>query len=646
MALPSYTRMNPRCWVELNVKSRHRAIALLLAFVTLGTADGGSPALPGIVPEPRSLTPAGGTYAMPAHVRIAASNADERNVAAFTASFLHEHGVTSSITGDSAGADVRLSASARDPAFGAEGYHLTVDSSSVTIRANSGAGLFYGLQTFEQLVPMRGAPIVPHIDIVDKPAFRWRGIHLDVSRHFFPVPIVERYIDVAAHYKLNTFHWHLTDDQGWRIEIKRYPRLTETGSCRAQTEAGGDATTFDGKRYCGYYTQAQVRAVVAYAKRRYVTIVPEIEMPGHSVAALAAYPDLACGARSIAVRQTWGVSTEIYCPTEHTFTFLENVLSEVMDLFPGPYVHIGGDEVPKEAWAQSSAVHALMQREHLHTYDDVQGYFDRRIVKYVASKGRRAIGWDEILDGGVPTSTAIMAWQGEDRGAKAARKGYDVVMTPQDWLYFDAYQGDQNDEPQAAIGNLITTKHVYDLNPLPPGLTESQSSHIIGVQGNLWTEYIATPDYLFYMLLPRMLALSEVAWAPQAQRNWNSFSRRSATQYAWLAANGYNFRIPNPNFGISGVESMRFVNVSQSVRTTEAQISDAAFTVTMNAPIDGAVIHYTLDGSAATAHSPTYQEPLQMRISDGQRADVTAITVLKDGRTSTPSELIVTRSSK
>ena len=357
---------------------------------------------------------------LPAVVSVRATSAKAENPASFLETFLRKRNFGVSRT---AGASslVTLDADAHDSALGSEGYRLDVTPQGVTIRANGGAGLFYGVQTLEQLLPA-GTREITAVSITDVPAFRWRGIHLDVSRHFFPVSVVEKYIDVAAHYKLNVFHWHLTDDQGWRIEIKRYPRLTEIGSCRAGTEIDSDATTIDAKRYCGYYTQQQIRDVIAYAKKRYVTIVPEIEMPGHSSAALAAYPELACGHGPFRVRETWGVSTDIYCPTDETFTFLENVLSEVIDLFPSEYIHVGGDEVPKDEWRTSAFVHGLMKREHLASYDAVQGYFDRRIERFLRSKGRRMIGWDEILDGGVTRTATIMSWRGESGGIKAARR--------------------------------------------------------------------------------------------------------------------------------------------------------------------------------------------------------------------------------
>jgi hexosaminidase len=537
-----------------------------------------------------------------------------------------------------------LSAHANDVSLGGEGYTLTVGAGGIAIKANGGAGLFYGLQTLDQLLPNApGSRSVGYDEIRDWPAYRWRGIHLDVSRHFFPVWVVERYIDVAAHYKLNVFHWHLTDDQGWRIQIRRYPRLTAVGGCRAGTELDNEASEIAGGRYCGFYTQPEIRAVVAYARARHVTIVPEIEMPGHSQAALAAYPRLGCTAGPFYVRETWGVSSEIYCPTDYTFDFLENVLREVMALFPGQYIHVGGDEVPTGAWEHSVAVHALMRRERIKTYAGVQGYFDRRIQRFLEAHGRRMIGWDEILDGGVTRNATIVSWRGEAGGIKAARRGNDAVMSPDGPLYFDAYQGDPKDEPEA-IGSLSTPQMVYEYEPTPRALTPAQAAHIIGIQGNLWTEFIATPQYLFYMLLPRMLSLSEIAWSDPQPRTWGEFELRLGAQLPWLAAHGYPFRIPNPQFGVAGADLV-FANVSSSVRTIAAQTAASRVTITIASIVPQAAIHFTTDGSAPTVRSPVYSAPIDAPLPPNARLDVRAIVVLSDGRASTPSELMLMRTS-
>ena len=584
-----------------------------------------------LLPLPHTVSSSSGSYALPKATTISASP-QTRELARLARRILSEHRIDASVA---------LSIGAHDPELGAEGYHLRVDPNGIAVDANAAAGVFYGLQTLDELLPYgNSATAIDGIDIRDWPAYRWRGIHLDVSRHFFPVSVIKRYIDVASHFKLNVFHWHLTDDQGWRIQIARYPRLTSVGGCRAGTEVEGDATVVDTKRYCGFYTQEQIRDVVAYARARFVTIGPEIEMPGHSQAALAAYPRLACSSGPFAVRETWGVSTQIYCPTQYSFDFLENVLREVMALFPGRYVHVGGDEVPKDAWHGSAAVHALMKRERIATYDGVQGYFDRRIERFLKAHGRRAIGWDEMMDGGVSRDAAIMAWQGQARGRLAVQRGYDTVMTPDGPLYFDAYQGDPNDEPQA-IGNLSTPEMVYGFEPTPPGVTAAGAAHVLGVQGNVWTEYIAGEPYLYYMLLPRMLSLSEIAWSDPHPRNWASFEPRMGAQLAWLSARGYNFRIPNPEFTVSGA-TLRFSSVSSSVRTVRALTTGGNPTVTITTVVPGAVIHYTIDGTAVEPSSPVYTAPIAVPQTPNQPFDVRALVVLPDETVSHPSELILT----
>jgi len=584
-----------------------------------------------VVPSPQRVVETAERYELPDTVTLTAPGILPKSQA-LARRVLRDHHT---------GAALTLTQSTHDSALGSEGYRLNVNASGITIAANGGAGIFYGLQTLDQLLPPAGGDrSVAGVDITDWPAHAWRGMHLDVSRHFFGVAVVERYIDVMARYKLNVFHWHLTDDQGWRIAIARYPRLTSVGGCRAGTEIEGDATEIDGKRYCGYYTQEQIRRVVAYAKFRNVTIVPEIEMPGHSQAAIAAYPRLGCGIQTVAVRETWGVSDALYCPTEYTFAFLENVLLEVMSLFPGRYVHIGGDEVPTAAWEHSAAVRSIMRAEHITTYAGVQGYFDRRIERFVEAHGRRVIGWDDILSGGVTPDAAIMSWHGDAAGTAAARRGNDAVMTPDGPLYFDAYQGDPNDEPQA-IGDLSTPQEIYRYKPVPASLVLSQSRHIIGVQGNLWTEYVATPQHLFYMLLPRMLALSEIAWRDPQPRAWSDFELAMGSQLPWLGAHGYAFRIPNPEFSVDG-GALRFANVSPSVRTVDAAMKAGSVSVTITGANPSATIRYTIDGTQPSKTSAAYASPIALTLAPNQTTQITAIVVLPDGRASTPSRLILT----
>jgi hexosaminidase len=368
-------------------------------------------------------------------------------------------------------------------------------------------------------------------------------MHLDVGRHFFPVEFIKRYIDLMAMYKMNRFHWHLTEDQGWRIEIKKYPRLTEVGAFRRETilEKNFDPYVGDGERYGGFYTQDEVREIVAHAQTRYITVIPEIEMPGHSVAAIAAYPELACTDGPFDVSTIWGVHEDIYCPKEETFTFLEDVLLEVMDLFPSTYIHIGGDEAPKARWEESDVAQEVISREGLADEHELQSYFIRRIETFLRAHGRKLIGWDEILEGGLAPEATVMSWRGFGPGMEAARQGHDVIMTPTSVTYFDYYQADPESEP-LAIGGLITLEDVYAFEPVPDSLSWNEGQHVLGAQANVWTEYMKTTDYVEYMVFPRMLALSEVVWTPAKKRDWDFFVSRLPSNFELLDRYGVNYR--------------------------------------------------------------------------------------------------------
>lgn len=443
-----------------------------------------------------------------------------------------------------------------DPAFpdtSAEAYQLIADGNGVRISARGHAGVFYALQTLRQMV--RPAPpdgwTVPEARIVDRPRFSYRGLHLDVSRHFFSVTEVKRYVDLMARYKLNRFHWHLTDDQGWRIEIKRYPRLTRVGAYRKETILlkNFDPYVGDGIRHGGFYTQEQIREVVAYAAERQVTVVPEIEMPGHALAALAAYPELACTPGPFEVGTRWGVYDDVFCPTERTFAFLEGVLTEVMELFPGRYIHVGGDEVTKVRWHASEAAQAVMRREGLADEEALQSYFMRRIEAFLSAHQRRLIGWNEILQGGLPPEATVMSWQGTSGGIAAARAGHDVIMSPGDYLYFDHYQGDPASEP-LAWGGFNPLERVYRFEPVPDSLTAAEATHVLGAQANMWTEYVPTDAQLEYMVYPRALALAEVVWSPRETRNWAGFAARLPAELQALGRLGVRYRSWEPGGGV------------------------------------------------------------------------------------------------
>ncbi|HEY2845519.1 MAG TPA: beta-N-acetylhexosaminidase [Bryobacteraceae bacterium] len=436
-----------------------------------------------------------------------------------------------------------------DATLSEEGYRLRIEPHGVTIQGRP-AGLFYGTQSLLQLAaakPSHAKLLLPALEILDQPRFAYRGLHLDTARHMFPVEFLKRYLDWMARYKLNQFHWHLTDDQGWRIEIKQYPRLAEVASMRKETLVGRapQSTRYDGQPYGGFYTQQQIREVVAYAHERFINVIPEIEMPGHSLAALAAYPELACTPGPFEPATTWGGFKDIYCPTPTTFQFLQNVLSEVMDLFPSRYLHIGGDEVDKDRWKSSGDAQALMRTVGLKDEGELQSYFIRTMEQFINSRGRKMIGWDEILEGGLAPDATVMSWRGEDGGIDAARQGHDVIMTPSKFLYFDYYQGDRNKEP-LAIGGLVPLEKVYSYNPTPAALSSDEKKHILGAQANVWTEYMADSRQVEYMLFPRLFALAEVVWSPQESRSYRDFLGRVPAQLAWLKQQGVNYRALDP----------------------------------------------------------------------------------------------------
>lgn len=418
-----------------------------------------------------------------------------------------------------------------------EGYSLSITPGAIIIRVAHEQGLFYAMQTLRQISRMDAMPDaadinrawrLPAVEITDAPQFPYRGLHLDVCRHIMPLDFVKKYIDLLAYYKMNRFHWHLTDDQGWRIEIKQYPKLQEIAAWRNETLIGHYREypdRYDGTRHGGYYTQDEIREVVAYAAERGVTIIPEIEMPGHAMAALSAYPELACTPGPFEAATTWGVFDDVFCPTEETFTFLENVLDEVITLFPSPYIHIGGDECPKVRWKESSFCQQLIHDHDLKDEHGLQSYFIRRIETYLNARGKNIIGWDEILEGGLAPNATVMSWRGFSGGIEAAQSGHDVIMTPGSYCYFDHYQDDPSIEP-LAIGGLTRIEKVYAFNPVPDKLSAEEAKHIIGAQANLWTEYIDSPAKAEYMAYPRALALAEVLWTPVDQRQWPEFASR------------------------------------------------------------------------------------------------------------------------
>ena len=563
-----------------------------------------------IVPYPNHLETGRGTYRVTDRPVTCDSRTDERTqraVVGFAARLATVTGGTNPVTvaDEVPASGIRF---VTDESLPAEGYELNVDGEGIEVRASQFPGFLYALQSLEQLLPAAvygtepapdAAWEVPCVKIADAPRFAYRGMHLDVARHFFSVDEVKRYIDVMAIHKLNTLHWHLTDDQGWRIEIKRYPELTAVGSIRKATVVRKEWGTYDGTPYGGFYTQDEIRDVVKYAADRGVTVIPEIDLPGHMLAALTAYPELGCTGGPYEVWGRWGVADDVLCPgREKTFEFLEGVLTEVMELFPSEYIHIGGDECPKVRWEKCPRCQAKIRQLGLkddgeHTAEHyLQSYVTDRIGKFLAQHGRRIIGWDEILEGRAPSDAVVMSWRGSEGGIAAAKLGHDVIMTPNSHFYFDYYQSLDTDAEPFGIGGYIPMEQVYSYDPAFPELTPEQQKHILGVQANLWTEYVLSDEHLEYMLLPRLAALSEVQWCLPETKDWNRFigSFRMDEIYSQM---GYEFA--KHIFGVTASYAV------------DPEKGGVVMTLTTQG---GAPIRYTLDGSDPTASSPLYKAPV------------------------------------
>lgn len=525
----------------------------------------------------------------------------------------------------------------------AEGYKLDADAKQIRIAGASAAGVFYGIQTLRKSLPLVNGKAskvsIPAVHIADAPRFAYRGTHLDVSRHFVTADSVRQFIDMLALHNINRFHWHLTDDQGWRIEIKKYPLLTQIGSKRAQTVIGHNSGKYDGKPYGGFYTQKQIRDIVKYAADRYITIVPEIDLPGHMQAALAAYPDMGCTGGPYEVWQKWGVSDNVLCAgNDKTLTFIDNVLKEITQLFPSKYIHVGGDECPKTQWQKCPKCQARIKALNLEAKDGhsaeerLQSYIITHASNYLKSLGRNTIGWDEILEGGLAEGATVMSWRGESGGIAAAKQHHDVVMTPNNYLYFDYYQSlDKANEP-LAIGGYLPLETVYSYEPMPKELTADEARHIIGVQANIWTEYMPTFKQMQYMALPRLAALSEVQWSQPALKDYNSFTNRLTEFTHMYDRLGYNYAKHLYNVAIH-------VDSDNKWREILIHMTTAG----------NAEIRYTLDGTEPTANSTLYtgaivlQKLAKIRAAafrDGKRSSVTSQNISFNKATACPVELL------
>ena len=605
------------------MKITHYLLAVSLLLLSCGEGNQDVSQAYGIIPVPNQLLVQSGVCRLQGEVTVSTSSGEPfMKVYRYLEDALKHTSVTLKPVSSGEQADICFAVNDSLPN---EAYTLNVTSAGIRMEANStSAGLFYGVQSLLQLMPAEiyaphgkyeEAIRIPAISIVDTPRFPYRGAMMDVGRNFLPKEEVLKFIDLMAFYKLNTFHFHLTDDQGWRIEIKKYPRLTEIGSYRKQTLVGRYdyyyPRRFDGKEQRGYYTQEDIKEIIRYASDRFITVVPEIEMPGHASAALAAYPELSCGlGKTYVVRDYFDVFDEVFCPKENTFKFLEDVLTEVIDLFPSHYIHIGGDECPKKAWKKCCYCQALIKREGLRDEQALQSWFIHRIERFVNSKGRDIIGWDEILEGGLAPHATVMSWRGEMGGIEAAKQHHKVIMTPSKRCYLDYYQESPEYAP-LAIGGFLPLDSVYTYNPLPAALTAKEQKYIIGVQANIWGEYIQTPEYFEYMAFPRLLAMAEVQWTQPAYKDFGSFVRRLDKEFERLDYCGVN-------------ACRNFYEVNLNGAWNEVA---GVYEVALHTFCPDAEIRYAIDDSTVTAASTLYKEPVRL-----DKDATLYATVCRDGK--------------
>ncbi|MCQ4809464.1 glycoside hydrolase family 20 protein [Bacteroides sp. SL.2.06] len=509
-----------------------------------------------------------------------------------------------------------------------ESYQLKVTGDGITIASPTEAGVFYGIQSLRKSLPVAvGADIsMPAVEINDAPRFGYRGAHFDTSRHFFTVDEVKTYIDMMALHNMNRFHWHITEDQGWRLEIKKYPKLTEIGSKRTETVIGRNSGEYDGKPYGGFYTQEQAKEIVAYAAERYITVIPEIDLPGHMQAALAAYPELGCTGGPYEVWRQWGVSEDVLCAgNDQVLKFLEDVYSELIEIFPSEYIHVGGDECPKVRWEKcpkcQARIKALgLKSDDKHSKEErLQSFVINHIEKFLNDHGRQIIGWDEILEGGLAPNATVMSWRGEKGGIEAAKQKHDVIMTPNTYLYFDYYQAKDVDNEPFGIGGYLPLERVYSYEPMPASLTPEEQKYIKGVQANLWTEYIATFPHAQYMVLPRWAALCEIQWSSPEKKNYADFLSRLPQLIKWYDAEGYNYA--KHAFGVQA--------------EFEPNPAEGTMDVTLST-IDNAPVHYTLDGTEPTTASPVYEGVLKIK----ENATLSAKAIRPTGESQTLTEKI------
>ena len=592
-------------------------------MVISGYAQPGAPEVH-LIPAPANMKIKNGSFIFRNNTVIFYTNATSKKSAVQLGEYLYKnYGIRLSLLSRKPEKPVPVISFVSSKAKEKESYKLTVDSLAIEITGED-AGMFYGLQTLFQLIMVKDQkPAVPCLEIADSPRYAYRGIMQDVGYHIYPVSFIKSQIEMLSRYKMNVYHWHLTEDHGWRIEIKKYPRLTSVGAYRASTQISNYVDSLNGDDhlpYGGFYTQQEIKEIVAFAAERHVTVIPEIELRGHSLAALAAYPELACGDHPgpFKVAERWGIFEDVYCAgKENTFKFLEDVLTEVMALFPSPYIHIGGDECPKERWKKCKYCQKRIKDNHLKDEFELQSYFVKRIEKFINSKGRKIISWDEILEGGLPPNATVMSWRTIDEGIKAAKQGHDVVMSPLSHLYFDFIQGKRELEPLAIGWGYNPLSRVYGYDPTPAVLSEKEKRHIIGVEAAIWTEHMDTYRKVEYMLYPRLMALAEIAWSsPEKKDSVGFFEQRLPKHLAGLDRTDKIYCVPGP-IGVS-----------------DTTLIGTNFNLELKAPVEGARIYYNFEGQDARETDFLYENPIRIILNKGERRALKSIVITPSGKRS------------
>ncbi len=614
---------------------KQKLIILLLCCVTTYAFAQTDDVNFGIIPAPQSLLVKSGTFKLDKNTALQyETEADRQSAQLFRDLVKDKEGIDLVLAKNFVKAPESMISfnSANASGFSPEAYALEVNEKQISLNG-SYRGVFYATQTLIQLyLNGLGNHQIQQMKIVDEPRYAYRGLHLDVGRHMFPVSFIKKYIDIMAMYKLNNFHWHLTEDQGWRIEIKKYPKLTQIGGYRDQTIIGNYHKRmpqwFDGTKYGGFYTQEEVKDIVAYAQTKYINVIPEIDMPGHAMAALSGYPELACGDNPgpFKAAEKWGVFPDIFCAgKEHTYDFLEDVLKEVMDLFPSKYIHIGGDEAPKTMWKTCPHCQKRIKKSKLKNEEELQSYFIHRLEKFVNKNGRSIIGWDEILEGGLAPNATVMSWRGTKGGIAAAKQNHYVIMTPStNGLYLDHTQGVSSYEP-VGIGGSGTIDKIYSYDPTPQELTASQKQYILGVQANMWTEYMQTAAKVEYMLFPRVYALSEIAWTNLDRKNYKNFiEERVPKHLSWLDQTETLYRVPAP-IGVTDTT----INVNGS------------YTFNLKPSVIGAKIYYTIDDHQPSEITMPYTQSFEVKVPKGEYRPVKFIEITPSGKRSAVTTTIL-----